>query len=140
MTPFAQSAIGSPSAHEFRLLLNELAISELRRMFCSDEGACVLVGSGVCRCRQSWSQGPVHVGVGVSVSRAADIRRRGYLPVTQLKRKEWRNGFRQSGANGETRYTLEPAAAAPAADTNRVIRPHPPANFDSCSTGQPHLR
>jgi hypothetical protein len=31
----------SPSAREFRLLLNGLAASALRRMFCSDEGACV---------------------------------------------------------------------------------------------------
>ena len=30
----------SPSAHEFRLLLKELATSALRRMFCSDDGAC----------------------------------------------------------------------------------------------------
>ena len=29
----------SPSAQEFRLLLNGLAPLELRRMFCSDEGA-----------------------------------------------------------------------------------------------------
>jgi hypothetical protein len=32
----------SPSAQEFRFLLNELAAAELRRMFCSDEGAYVL--------------------------------------------------------------------------------------------------
>src|SRR5207245_806047 len=31
----------SPSACQFRLLLNGLAASALRRMFCSDEGACV---------------------------------------------------------------------------------------------------
>src|SRR6266567_1027723 len=37
----------SPSAREFRLLLNELAAAELRRMFCSDEGACVRVGESV---------------------------------------------------------------------------------------------
>jgi hypothetical protein len=32
------------------------------------------------------------------------------------------------------------AAAAPASGANRRIRPHPPANFDSCSMGYPHLR
>src|SRR5205807_8409321 len=34
----------SPSARQFRLLLNGLAASALRRMFCSDEGACVRFG------------------------------------------------------------------------------------------------
>ena len=34
----------SPSARRFRLLLNGLAASALRRMFCSDEGACVRFG------------------------------------------------------------------------------------------------
>src|SRR5262249_11950564 len=33
------------------------------------------------------------------------------VPVTRLKRRKRRNGFRQSGADGETRYTLESAAA-----------------------------
>ena len=36
----AKATHPSPSAQEFRLLLNGLATSELRRMFCSDEGAC----------------------------------------------------------------------------------------------------
>src|SRR5499427_8835127 len=31
----------SPSARQFRLLLNDLATPALRRMFCSEEGACV---------------------------------------------------------------------------------------------------
>jgi hypothetical protein len=39
----------SPSAREFRLLLNGLAAAELRRMFCSDEGACVRFG-----CARGW--------------------------------------------------------------------------------------
>src|SRR5438128_948358 len=34
----------SPSARQFRLLLNGLAAAELRRMFCSDEGACMRFG------------------------------------------------------------------------------------------------
>ena len=38
----------SPSAQEFQLLLNGLAAAELRRMFCSDEGARRLTADGCC--------------------------------------------------------------------------------------------
>src|SRR6266576_3347655 len=31
------------------------------------------------------------------------------VPVTRVKRRKRRNGFRQAGADWETRYTLEPA-------------------------------
>jgi hypothetical protein len=43
-TCMVQAEHPSPSARQFRLLPNGLAISELRRMFCSDEGACVRFG------------------------------------------------------------------------------------------------
>jgi hypothetical protein len=39
-----QTVQPSPSARQFRLLFNGLAAAELRRMFCSDEGACVRFG------------------------------------------------------------------------------------------------
>jgi hypothetical protein len=46
----ANSTHPSPSARQFRLLLNGLATSELRRMFCSDEvHACDLVREAACR-------------------------------------------------------------------------------------------
>jgi hypothetical protein len=43
--PAAKPMHPSPSARQFRLLLNGLAPSQLRRMFCSDERACVRFGS-----------------------------------------------------------------------------------------------
>jgi hypothetical protein len=46
-------------------------------------------------------RGVVHVG-GQRFSPAADIQRRGYVPVRRLKRKEWRKGFRQSGRDRST--------------------------------------
>jgi hypothetical protein len=59
----------------------------------------------------------------------------GSLPTALLHLESGANGFRRSGADRETRYTLEPAAAAPASGANRVIRPHPPADCDSRSRG-----
>ena len=43
-TCMVQAEHPSPSARQFRLLPNGLAISELRRMFCSDEGAGAAIG------------------------------------------------------------------------------------------------
>jgi hypothetical protein len=43
----------SPSAREFRLVLNGLATVEQRRLFCSNEGACV---PGVNEERQPWAR------------------------------------------------------------------------------------
>jgi hypothetical protein len=55
-----QTVQPSPSAHEFRLLLNGLPTSALRRMFCSEEGACVRPCASmriVRDCGQSWPRG-----------------------------------------------------------------------------------
>jgi hypothetical protein len=81
----------SPSAHQFRLPFNWLAPSELRRIFCTDEGAGAAMGS-----RDTRDGGLGHVGG------AVDIRRRGCVPVTRLKQKEQRTGFRQSRCDRST--------------------------------------
>jgi hypothetical protein len=60
--------------------------------------------------------GLVHVGVGVSMLPVhgrpiPGAHAAAEFPVTRVKRRKERNGFRQSGADGETRYTHESAAA-----------------------------
>ena len=94
----------SPSAGQFRIPFNWLASSELRRIFCSDEGA-----GADSPIRHARRGGLGHVG------RAVDIRRRGCMPVTRLKRKEQRTGFTAirmaqrlcAGDTGETKKAAQ---------------------------------
>jgi hypothetical protein len=92
---------------------------------------------------------PVHVGVGVSVSRGGGPTSGAHAAAAILisesgdtvKRRERRHAFRQAGADGETRYTLEPAAArhpSQGADRRSVtIRPPIPTRAQGV---KPHLR
>jgi hypothetical protein len=67
------------------------------------------------------------------------IRRRGYVPVTRLKRKEQRTGFRQSGCDRSTVQTVTPLSrgATLASVANRRIRHHPPERQGSLAV-PPH--
>ena len=93
----------SPSAHQFRLPFNWLAPSELRRIFCSDEGDarddCPIrhARRGPCPCIRAGERWHDHTG---RPHCSADP---GFcVPVTRLKRKERRNSFRQSACDRST--------------------------------------
>ena len=102
---------------------------------------------------QSWSQGPVHVGSACAGRPRCSGDPGFQSPVTRLKRRKRRQRFsaiRMRSLNEPrqgslpTVQTVTPLRRLPPRHLhraqNRRIRPHPPTNSDSCSTGYPHLR
>ena len=102
----------SPSARQFRLPFNGLAPSELRRIFCSDEGAYVRFDHDLETMGPRGNRGPKGLSMlGWGSACPGHPHCSADPDFKRVKRRKRRNAFWQSGADRETRYTLEPAAA-----------------------------